>query len=216
MIFHTFAKKLDIEIDTLYDIQRSNKLYQTLPQALFFSPLMVLISILTLLLPLSGVFAPGSLIVTIKNYTNTLPCIIPTGNLNSTEVELFSSVNSGGIFAWGGVLPQVTTLTIQWFIEQRIPDLPQVCGLNCLYTVSVPSFVFECQPDPVSLPYGQLDSTTLWNATLDPNLSYAFYVAWMNVKEATEHSRGSAHCLAVLAQYEVEVGEIVPFLQSHL
>ena len=224
MNFHAFAKKLDIEIDTLYHIKQCNNLYQTLPQALFFSPLLVLFSILTLLLPFSGVFAPGSLTVTTKNYTNPGPCIIPTGNLSSPGYSSLGSqmflLDVDDCYQWDGISPSLTSLITQWFIEQRIPDLPQACGQNCLYRVSdVHSFVFKCQPNPVFLPYRQLDdslsleSTTLWNVTTDPNSTWAFYIAWKS--DVVSGTSGNAYCSPFLAQYDVEVGEIVLFLQSH-
>jgi hypothetical protein len=145
--------------------------------------------------------------------------MIPTGNLNTSDVEIFNFIVNGDSLIWRSVLPRVTMLTTQWFIEQRIADLPQPCGLNCLYTVSVPSFVFKCQPNPASLPDGQMGessgvaSSTLWNATVDPNSMWAFYVAWQNFED--QGTMRSAYCSPVLAQYDVEVGKIVLFLQSH-
>jgi hypothetical protein len=218
MSFHLFVKQLDIEIDTLYNIERSNKLYKTLPRALFSSPVIVLFSILTLLLPLSGVFAPGSLTVSTRNYTDVPgPCTIPTGNLSSPNISdstFFFVTND--VQSWSSVTPRVTTLTTQWFVEQRIPDLPQACGPNCIYTVSVPSFVMQCQPNPASLPYGQAGAPpeviTLWNGTTDPNSMWNFYIAWESY--GPNGTLGNAYCSAVQAQYTLEVCRIMPLLSN--
>ena len=223
MNLHLLVKQLDIEIDTLYNIERSNKLYQTLPQALFSSPVIVLFSILALLLPLSGVFAPGSITVTTRNYTDVPgPCTIPTGNLSTPNAsDSTSFFITGGVGFWSSVTPRVTTLTTQWFVEQRIPDLPQACGPNCIYTVSVPSFVMQCRPNPASLPYRQagappesdgLRTITLWNGTTDPNSMWDFYIAWQS--NGPNGTSGNACCSAVQAQYTLEVCRIMLLLPN--
>jgi hypothetical protein len=162
-----------LEIDTIYQIERQDQLvYKTLPHTLFFSPTIIIFSILTLLLPLSGVFAPGSLAVTTKNSLDHVgPCMIPSGNLSASDTpdstSLFAVDHQG---QWFGSSSRASALTLQWFVDQRIPDLPQACGPNCRYKVHVPSFAFQCTPNPSSLPYGQasMDSytQTLWNGTL--------------------------------------------------
>ena len=150
-------RKSQIEIDTIYRIERQDQLYKTLPRALFFSPIIVVFSALTLLLPISGVFAPGSLTVATQNSTHVGHCIIPTGYLSTPGTPDYSSfyITVGEGPNWSGVTPRATELTAQWFVEQRIPDLPQACGPNCCYNLSIPSFVFQCTPNPSSLPYGQ-------------------------------------------------------------
>jgi hypothetical protein len=69
----------------MYRIERQDQLYLTLPRALFFSPTIVAFSVLALLLPLSGVFAPGSLTIVTQNFTDVGNCTIPTGNLSTPE-----------------------------------------------------------------------------------------------------------------------------------
>jgi hypothetical protein len=211
-------RKPEIEIDTIYQIERQDQLYKSLPQALFLSPTIVVVSVLTLLLPLSGVFAPGSLTVTTKNLTDVGgPCVIPTGNLSTPNTTDSTSLfTTGGWGYWNGVTPRATTLTTQWFVAQRIPDLPQACGPNCRYKAQVPSFVLQCTPNPSSLPYAQAGiprdsstistSTTLWNGTADPTSMWAFYIAWKS--NGPNGTSGNASCSPVQAQYDVEVRTI--------
>ena len=113
-------------------------------------------------------------------------------------------------------------LTTQCLFEQRIPDVPQACGPNCRYTVSVPSFVFQCTPNPPSLPYGQGNGSgsylddhwinhTVWNGTTDPTSKWAFYVAWQSYSQSGTSGNGS--CSPVQAQYDIEVCTISLFTQ---
>jgi hypothetical protein len=74
----------------MYRIERQDQLYKTLPQALFFSPTIVIFSVLTLLLPLSGVFTPGSLAVTKNSFSHVGPCMIPSGNLSASDTPDFA------------------------------------------------------------------------------------------------------------------------------
>ena len=202
----------------MYQIERQDQLYQTLPRALLFNPTIVTFSVLTLLLPISGVFAPGSLTVTTHNSTDVGPCTIPTGNLSTSGAPDSESLYNLGTL-WLGVTPRATALTAQCLAGQRIPDLPQACGPNCRYKVSVPSFVFRCTPNPPSLPYGQAGTyckycsgpiLTLWNGTTDPTSNWAFYVAWASNDNGTGTS-GNASCSPVQALYDVEVRIIVLF-----
>jgi hypothetical protein len=169
----TFLLRPAIEIDAMYRIERQDQLYKTLPQALSFSPTIVIFSVLTLLLPLSGVFAPGSLTVTTSNSTDISSCKIPTGNLSTPNTLDYSSLYAIDFISAWTITPRAVALATQWFVEQRIPDLPQACGPNCRYKIQVPSFAFQCTPNfPSSLPYAQLGEqpfmTTLWNTTVDP------------------------------------------------
>jgi hypothetical protein len=192
----------------MYRVERQDQLYKTLPLALFFNPIIVFFSTLSLLLSLSGVFAPGSLTVATKNSTDIGPCVIPTGYLSTPDTPDYTSLfTRDSVGYWKTVTPRATALTMQWFVEQRIPDLPQACGPNCRYKVKVPSFVFQCTQNPSSLPYGQAgdnpSSTTLWNGTTDPNSMWGFYIAWQST--GLNGTRGNASCSPVQAQYDVEV-----------
>ena len=183
----------------MYQIERRDQLYKTLLQALLFSPVIVAFSALTLLIPLSGVFAPGSLTVTTKGSTYDGFCMIPTGNLSTPNTPDFESLygpTASYPHSWVGVSPRAMALTTQCLVEQRIPDLPPACGPNCRYKVSVPSFVFQCRPNPSLLPYAQAginceeinetivycesELQTIWNGTTDPASMWAFYVAWFS------------------------------------
>jgi len=213
----------------MYRIERQDQLYKTLPQALFFSPTIVIFSALTLLLPLSGVFAPSSLTVITKNFTHVENCIIPTGNLLTADTPDYTSLYTYDMPSinekiWSAPTTRAEVLTTQWFVEQRIPYLPQACGPSCRYKVQIPSFVFQCTPNPSSLPYGQggdpmggatlwngttyiVGGTTLWNGTRadedHPNSNMGFYIAWKS--NGLNGTSGNAVCSPVGAQYDVEV-----------
>jgi len=177
-----------------------------------------------LILPLSGVFAPGSLTVTIQGSTrighcivpstDAMPCMIPTGDLStSASTPLFTTDPNSS--RWYGVTPRTIALITEWFAHQRIPDLPQVCGPNCHYEVHIPSFVFQCTPDPPSLPYGQIDGPspssseiTIWNGTTDPHSTWGFYIAW-KAWSPSNRTSGNASCSPVQAQYDVKVRIVV-------
>jgi hypothetical protein len=202
----------------MYRIERQDQLYKTLLQALRFSPTIVIFSAFTLLLHLSGVFAPGSLTVTTKNFTNiSHPCIIPTGNVSTPNSPDYASLflEEFSTLLYRGPTPKANALALQWFVDKRIPDLPQACGPNCCYNVSVPSFVFQCTPNPSSLPEGQAGNPLLyfpnkanfWNGTIDPNSNGGFYIAWYS--NYLIGSSGNAFCSPVQAQYNVKVRTIV-------
>jgi hypothetical protein len=211
----------------MYRIERQDQLYKTLPQAVFFSPAIVVFTALNLLLPLSGVFAPGSLTVITKNFTDVGgPCMIPSSNLStpntSDPISLFTTDGS----YWTGVTPRATELTLQCLVEQRILDLPQACGPNCRYKVSVPSFVIQCTPNPSSLPYKQVvvdpytyhienssasySPGTLWNGTIDQSnfdiATSSFFLGWHST--GPNGTSGNASCSPYQAQYDIEVRTI--------
>jgi len=156
----------------------------------------VVFSALTLFLPLSGVFAPGSLTVATKKYTDVpSPCMIPTGNLSNFYEAPISFYSR---------------LTTQSFVERRIPHLPQACGRNCRYKVNVPSFAFQCKPNPSSLPDGQGgNGFTLWNGTTYRDSTLGFYIAWNS--NGPKGTSGYASCSPVEAQYDIEVRTIALF-----
>ena len=194
----------------MYQIERQNQLYKTLPHALLFNPTIAISSALTLLLPLSGVFAPGSLTVTTKNSTDVGPCMVPTGNISAQNTpDNLSLFNMGGPPGPASITPSMTPklamLITQWLV-QRIPDLPQACGPNCRYKVHMPSLFYQCTQNPSSLLYGQggnsHGNTTLWNGTVGPN-GLDFYIAWQS--NGPNGTWGNASCTPFQAQYDVEV-----------
>jgi len=209
----------------MYRIERQDQLYKTLPHALFFNPTIVIFSSLTLLLPLAGVFAPSSLTVATENSTNVSGhCMIPTGNLSTPNTPDYSSLydfetNYGNktdpyVLSWDDATPKATTFITKLFLEHRIPDLPQSCGPNCRYIVSVPSFIFQCTPNPLWLPpFPSPDSlpVLLWNATQNSN--WHFDISWNSWNGTGTSGSGNAFCLAVQAQYDVEV-RVIPLSTS--
>ena len=140
--------------------------------------------------------------------------MIPTGNLSTPNTADFLSMYTPGLHAaWGdGVTPKAMEFTTKLFVSQRIPDLPQACGPNCRYNVSVPSFVFQCTPNASLLPSGQAgDPTlgsnlvTLWNGTMDSTNFWGFYIAWHSNDPEGLGKSGNANCSSFQAQYDVEV-----------
>jgi hypothetical protein len=121
-------------------------------------------------------------------------CTIPTGNLSNfyeTPISFFSG------------------LTTRSYVEQRILDLPQACGPNCNYTVHVPSFAFNCTPNPSSLPDGQAgDGPSSWNGTMYPDSTQTlgFYIAWNS--DSPNGTSGNASCSSIQAQYDIKVRTI--------
>ena len=203
----------------MYRIERQDQLYKTLPRALFFSPTIVIFSALTLVLPLSGVFAPSSLTVAPKNFYNISgPCMIPTGNLSTPNTPDYSSlyssevndVGSKYVQSWDESTTKATVFVSKLFMEHRIPDLPQSCGPNCRYNVSVPSFVFQCTPDPLSSPLFPVQKSpfNLWWATQD-SVGWAFNVSWNSWSLNETGTSGKASCISVQAQYDIEV-RVIP------
>jgi len=196
----------------MYRIERQDQLYKTLPQALFFSPIIVIFSVITLFSPLSGIFAPGSLTVTTKNSTGISNCTIPTGNIFGD----LSSVSGVSLDANDGsfdVSPKLLVPAMQSYVDHRIPDLPQACGPNCRYQVQVSSFVFNCTPSPSFLPYGLAGNENstgfpvLWNGTTEPmgpnDLMGEFYIAWQS--NGPNGTSGNVSCMPLQAQYDIEV-----------
>lgn len=161
--------KVLIEINMIYQIECQDQLYKTLPQALFFSPIIVVFSALTLLLLLSGVFAPGSLTITMKNSTNISDCMIPIGNVSTHKYDSNLFFNMYSNLTYIDPVPRAKVLTTWWLVKQSIPDLPQACRPNCCYKVHVPSFVFQCTTNPSLLLHAQIG---------DPSRDSQFGMGW--------------------------------------
>jgi len=204
----------------MYQIEHQNQLYKTLPQGLFFSPIIVMFSVLILFFPLSCIFPPGSLTVTTKNSTGISNCTIPTGNILSDRSFFmgFSIDRKDGSF---DAPPKLLVPAMQSYVDHRIPDLPQACGPNCLYKVHVPSFVFNCTSNPSYLPYGLTGNASspafpvLWNGTTVPigpdDPVGKFYIAWQS--NGPNGTSGNAFCIPLQAQYDIEV-RIIPLSTS--
>ena len=122
-----------------------------------------------------------------------------------------------------GITPLAHRLVSSTIMGQRILPLPQPCGLNCTYSVSVPSFAFECQ-DGVQLP-AEMSSNKdtlsalvwrepFWNATSDPTAdlgSISFYVYWKSRTESG--TNGTARCTVGRATYDFTVSRASLSLQ---
>ena len=189
------------------------------------SPLLVMAVAASFLLPISTVFTPSSLQVVSQPVDEpSAPCSVPTGNLTnggpgSTLYE------TGGWGYWTGISPVAQRLTTSTFIGQEIPSLPQTCGLNCTYSVLVPSVAFQCQSG-VQTPPGMWDTSyetqfigeeTFWNATTnstDPDPSDSFYVYWKSTTQSG--TNGTALCTVGTAQYNFTVSgqSIIPTIPS--
>ena len=178
------------------------------------SPLLVLIVAMSFLLSIPTVFTPSSLQV-VSGPSNDQPssCQIPTGNLaNGTSGSTLFQTGGWGYFI--GVTPLAQKLVSSTFMGQKIPPLPQPCGLNCTYSVSVPSFAFQCQ-DGVQLPAGMSSTTvsaTVWNeafwnatanSTATPSPPTSFYVYWKSTTESG--TNGTALCTVGTALYDFTV-----------
>lgn len=180
------------------------------------SPLLVLIVAVSFLLSIPTVITPSSLqVVSEPSYNQLSSCQIPTGNLtNGTSGSTLFQTGGWGYFI--GVTPVAQKLVSSTFIGQKIPVLPQPCGLNCTYSVSVPSFAFQCQGG-VQLPAGMSSTTvsaTVWNeafwnatanSTADPSPPTSFYVYWKSTTKSG--TNGTALCTVGTAKYDFTVSE---------
>lgn len=166
------------ELDILYLIERRDAFATLFSDAIFRNPLLVLIGFATFLLPIAAVFTPASLGVVTASYTGvSAPCMVPSGNLSSCQTG--SALWNGAFSDISGATTLLTQLASQTFVRQQIPPLPQACGPNCTYHVSMNSIAFECQPlaavpEAMMVQGGVIEPSndgyvTIWNSTLDRN-----------------------------------------------
>lgn len=182
------------------------------------SPLLVLTVAVSFLLPITTIFAPSSLRV-VPGPNQELPrsCQVPTGNLtNGSSGSIM--YQTGGWGYWTGITPVAQKLAYSTFIGQKIPALPQPCGSNCTYSVSVPSIAFQCK-EGVALPAAMTPATpavswqeAFWNAsaTISGSPPASFYVYW---KSSTQSgTNGTALCTIGTAKYDftVSIHPIIP------
>lgn len=169
--------------------------------------------------PLAAILASGALGITTSYQTDILDsCVVPSGNLSNATPS--STLYTKESLWWGGPSEMANRLVMRSFIEGTIPPLPQSCGSNCSYQVSMDSMAFQCERN-VSVPQGQLASTTatqtLWNATVNAtdgawNPIYPFYVAWNSSSSDGAGTLGGVFCSPVQARYDFEVRRSVPRL----
>ena len=129
---------------------------------------------------------PSSLqVVPGRTHDLSRSCQVPTGNLTNGPPGSIM-YQTGGWGYWTGITPVAQKLAYSTFIGQKIPQLPQPCGLNCTYSVSVPSIAFQCK-EGVDLPPAMKPATSagvweeaFWNATAITSGSppASFYVYW--------------------------------------
>ena len=113
---------------------------------------------------------------------------------------------------WTSVMPRAMGLIMQCVYE-HFPSFPEACRLNCHYEVSMPSLVFQCTPNPPSLPYAQVgipqsspgasSGFVLWNVTRDPIFMWGFYVTWNS--NGADGTSGNTSCSPIQAQYNISV-----------
>jgi hypothetical protein len=182
-----------------------------LSSSILNSPLLVVTVGVSFLLLIPSVFAPSSLQV-IPGPNRVLPrsCQVPTGNLtNGSPGSIL--YQTGGFGYWTGITPVAQKLAYSTFIGQKIPQLPQPCGINCTYSVSVPSIAFQCK-DGVELPAAMTPATpsmyweeAFWNATatISGSPPASFYVYWKSTTRSG--TNGTALCTVGTANYDFTV-----------
>lgn len=204
MKFMTFS-----EIDQVYLVADKDTMATFFSSAILRSPLLVTAAALSFLLPIPTVLTPSSLQVTPHTVSNWSPCQVPTGNVMSGGPGSVM-YQTGGWGYWAGVTPVAQKLALSTFVGQKIPPLPQSCGLNCTYSVTVPSIAFRCQ-EAVELPAAtsgnqQLREESFWNSTtteVGPSPNTSFYVYWKSTEEGG--TNGTALCTVGTAQYHFTV-----------
>jgi len=183
------------------------------------SPLLVLTVAVSFLLPISTIFTPSSLqVVPGRTHDLSRSCQVPTGNLTNGPPGSIM-YQTGGWGYWTGITPVAQKLAYSTFIGQKIPQLPQPCGLNCTYSVSVPSIAFQCK-EGVELPPAMKPATSagvweeaFWNATAITSGSppASFYVYWKSTTKSG--TNGTALCTIGTAKYDFTVSIDFSFLQ---
>ncbi|KAG8931805.1 hypothetical protein FRC01_000784 [Tulasnella sp. 417] len=199
------------EINQVYRVADKDTFATFFSRAIFKSPLLVITTVLSFLLPIPAVFTPSSLQVTPHSVSTWSSCQVPTGNL--TNGGPGSSLHvTGGFGYWAGVTPVAQKLALSTFVSQKIPSLPQPCGANCTYSATFPSVAFRCQ-EGVEVPAGiqgnpQFEQT-FWNTstTQSAGLSFgpatSFYVYWRSGREGG--TNGTALCSIGTARYNFTV-----------
>ncbi|KAG8950251.1 hypothetical protein FRC04_007885 [Tulasnella sp. 424] len=210
------------DIDTLYQVERRDIVSTILSNAIRRAPLLVAITLLSFLLPIAAIFTPASLGVSSSTNSDLAgPCVVTTGNFSGPEA---TGLHQGGIFL-SGFTPTVQKIAEAAFYGGTIVPLPDYCGQNCTYFLTVDSFTFSCQTTGVTLPEGQMGTfdpqhpgpgiQTFWNATLtgseaDSDPTMPFYLGWatggMVVPfDSSIGSSGSAYCTPMQARYNFQI-----------
>ncbi|KAG9045194.1 hypothetical protein FS837_006842 [Tulasnella sp. UAMH 9824] len=214
-----------IDINTLYLVERRDLLATVSSNAIIRSPLLVTATLLSFLLPITGVFTPASLGVTTSSSDTLEPCQVSAGNFDADHAPaLFRNNATEGNYL-GGPRSSIQRLADSTFSSQSIPPLPQYCGKNCTYQTSIDAMTFQCERN-VSLPAGHLGDTepsyggtglrVFWNASMagpaaDP--PSPFYVGWQTGAmqagfDGSVGTNGTALCTPMKAHYDFTVRTI--------
>jgi len=179
------------------------------------SPLLVLTVAVSFLLAIPTIFTPSSLrVVPRPTLDLSRPCQVPAGNLSiGTPGSIM--YQTGGWGYWMGITPVAHKLAYSTFVGQSIPSLPQPCGSNCTYSVSLPSMAFQCKQGvtlpasmmPVPQRFGYFEDG-FWNATAnnDGTPRGSFYVYWKSSSQSG--TNGTALCTVGRATYDFTVSII--------
>lgn len=174
--------------------------------------MLFIVAVGCLAFPFAAVLSSGSLGVETA-YEMDMPdsCFAPVGDLS--KAPMLYDATFGW---WGDVSEEATRIALRSFVEGVIPPLPQPCGSNCSYLVSIDSMAFQCERN-ATIAQAQLSYTassqTVWNATVnatgtgtgvvDP--TSPFYVAWNSSSSDHSGTTGTAVCSPVLARYDFNV-----------
>jgi len=198
-----------LEIDTAYLTANRDVMATFFSLSILKSPLLVVAVAVSFLLAIPTIFTPSSLqVVSRPVYEPSTPCLVPTGNLTNGGPGS-SMYETGGWGYWNGITPVAQRLATATFVAQKIPSLPQTCGLNCTYSVLFPSIALQCKTG-AELPSGIFSDRpeeTFWNATTnstyEPGPVDPLYVYW---KSNTQYgTNGTALCTVGRAQYNFTV-----------
>ncbi|KAG8901582.1 hypothetical protein FRC00_006144 [Tulasnella sp. 408] len=230
--FSTRRKHLTVQdIDTLYSVERRDVMSTVLSNAVMHGPLLVGATILSFMLPIAAVFTPASLGVRTMTYEEHGHCVIVAGNLRNhkmpslggTVPKLYVNTPLSG-YSFHDVSTTVARISDITFSRGAPIPLPEFCGKNCTYKVSVDSMAFKCEQN-IPLPdrhMGTYDplywndgpwTKTFWNATatgdqMEPTLP--IYVGWATLgtgatMDTSVGTTGSAYCTPVSARYDFTV-----------
>ncbi|KAG8913077.1 hypothetical protein FRC01_004755 [Tulasnella sp. 417] len=214
-----------IDINTLYLVERRDLASTVLSDAIVRSPLLVTATLLSFLLPVTGVFTPASLGVTTSTFDILGPCQVSAGNYSTEHAPILFRTNEAEGKYLGGPRPSVERLVGSTFSGQSIPPLPQYCGKNCTYRTSIDSMMFQCEKN-VPLPADHFGDPKLagpgpgirvfWNASMagsEADPPSPFYVGWQTGatflrSDGSVGTNGSALCTPMKAHYEFTVRTI--------
>lgn len=203
-----------LEIDDAYLTANHDVMATFFSSNIFKSPLLVIVVAVSFLLPIPTIFTPSSLRVVSRPVVEpSTPCSVPTGNLTNggSGSTMYGAAGWG---YWTGITPVAQKLATSTFIGQKIPSLPQTCGLNCTYSVSLHSIAFRCK-NSVEIPPGLstdwpdkkgIGEETFWNATTnstDGGPADPFYIYWKSTTQSG--TNGTAMCTVGTAQYNFTV-----------